>query len=390
MQSVPDGISTFSNWSQAIHSYRIHYAANIVRVVRSTTAAIPTPATTAPIERPATPLAGSSRNPISVSSASPKKKATAASALPKRKYYSNKGTSRTRVNKALKRPSPIPSTPSKSPPRQRRWHSSPQAVSPEPIEISSDSDESLNDEAPAIVCGRVGTPSVLTGHSAVDSALDSGDDLPAPRFMFRTLASASPDDMYDSDSPAEATPSNVVTLAPSVQHPPNAVGASLDDMYDSDSPAEAAPSVHLPTGIIVGASPDDMYDSDSPAEAAPSVHLPTGNIVGASPDDMYDSDSHPEDTGAVTIPPSTPNRATRGRFNRATPGPSTPVGLQITRGRRHRQSLTPTWPQTPLGYPTVSGSTHSANNSPSPFAHLSQAELDSLLEEKLPSMTPRS
>ena len=262
---------------------------------------------------------------------------------------------------------------------------------------------------------------------ALHSSLDSGDDLPAPQFMFRTLAATSPDDMYDSDSPADAAPSirppsgNIVgaspddmydsdspaDAAPSVRPPSgNVVGASPDDMYDSDSPADAAPSVRPPSGNVVGASPDDMYDSDSPADAAPSVRPPSGNVVGASPDDMYDSDSPAEDR-AATPSPFTSNQATCGRVNRAIRRLSTPVGSPMTRAhfttnsgiqnltRRHRQLLTPTRSQTPVGYLTsgpIGRRTQSVNNSPSPFAHLSQAELDSLIEEHIgmPSKTPHS
>ena len=49
----------------AARYYRIHYSGNTVRVVNRTPA---------PIQTPATPPTGSSRNPIEVSSASPKKK----------------------------------------------------------------------------------------------------------------------------------------------------------------------------------------------------------------------------------------------------------------------------------------------------------------------------
>ena len=337
--------------------------------------------TTAPVRRPGTPpVVGSSRNPIKVSSASPKK------------IYSRKNaTGRTRINKSLKRPSPIKSTPSISPPRQRRRRHSPQqsgipsidtpasgatmapAANSEVIEISSDSELS-NSEAAAVVHRWRGASSALTDYPTICTPSESGDDLPAPAFMFRNIG-ASPDDMYDSDSPAEGT---ARTLVPTVRDIINAA-ASPDDMYDSDSPAQRTPSTaralvpsiqHITN---VAASPDDMYDSDSPAERTPSM--------------------------ARTLAPSV-QRLTNA-------GPSNPAGLPLAHTplttnssvrvstRRRQQLVAPTPYQTPRGYtrPGLGNAADFASpfaqmgalgrtvTSVSPFAHLSQAELDSLIED---------
>ena len=207
------------------------------------------PRTTAPIQmlsgpatsaRPATPT-GSSRNPIEVSSVSPKKKRKAIKvnyAPVKKGRVGKTASARTRINKSLKQPSPTPSSP--SPPRQRRQRHLPQqsgsppatngipigntaitsAASSEPIEISSDSDLS-NSEVPVVTRGRGGgLPSVLTPVPMDDASSESEAELPAPAFMFRTLAGASPDDMYDLDSPSEAIPLIAVTLPPALQLSP--------------------------------------------------------------------------------------------------------------------------------------------------------------------------
>lgn len=366
--------------------------------------------TPAPIQTPATPPTGSSRNPIEVSSASPKKKRNrievgsvspkkkrdrikARPASPKKKPADEKISARTRINKSLKRPSPIASTPSASPPRQRRRHHSPQqsgfpsatyempasnaaiapAVNSEPIEISSDSNSSdsnsSNGEVLAPVCGRRGAPSILTAYPRFDASSESEDELPAPAFMFRTLAGASPDDMYDSDSPSEATPLIAVTLAPALQRSPYV-------------PASGS----IPR-TLAGASPDDMYDLDSPSEATPiaATLAPAAQHSSRSidaPDEARDTLVHFDPT-----PLSSQGMQAMTPPNRAIDRHLTPARFPLTQSITHRRFLTPTLLQSPLGY-TTPRAVGSAINSPnySPFAHLSQAELDSLLEDQLDSL----
>jgi len=397
VQSTPDDASTFSSWSLAARHYRIHYAANMVVVVPRTTAPIQMPSGPATSARPATPT-GSSRNPIEVSSVSPKKKRKAIKvnyAPVKKGRVGKTASARTRINKSLKRPSPTPSSP--SPPRQRRRRHLPQqsgsppatngipigntaitsAASSEPIEISSDSDLS-NSEVPVVTRGRGGgLPSVLTPVPMDDASSESEAELPAPAFMFRTLAGASPDDMYDSDSPSEAIPLIAVTLPPALQLSPYVPASGL-------------------VRTLAGASPDDMYDSDSSSAATPSIAVALVAAVNHSPGSIETADEDEERNAVDTVvgvdptPLSTQGmQATTSPPNRGTRRDLTPAGFPLTQSTAHRQFLTPTLPRTPRGYTTpgaISRSINSPNNSPSPFAHLSQAELDSLLMDQLDSL----
>jgi len=409
-------MSTFSSWTLAARHYQTHYAGNTVCVVSSTTVPIRMPRRPITPPRPVTPPAGSNRNPIEVSSASPKKKRLA----PKKKHITTKvipapskknhvtkiSSARTRIKRSLKRPSPIPSTPSASPPRQRRRHHSPQrsgspsathgvpaneatarTVNSEIIEISSES-ESSNGEAPAVVRGRSGFLSVVTPFPTVDVWSESEDELPTPAFMFRTLAGASPSDMYDSDSPSEATPVIAATPAAILQRSPHVLtpgplprilpGASPDDMYDSDSPSEAAPSISMTLAAAVQ-HPSGFIDDDSDG----------GNVVDA----LADFDSTPLSTQGTPAGTSLPNRVTHRNLtptpNRVTHRNLTPTGFPLTQPFTHRRFLTPTLSQTLLRNASpgsVGGAVNSPNDSPSPFAHLSQAELDTLLEDQLDSL----
>ena len=247
------------------------------------------------------------------------------------------------------------------------------AANSKPIEISSDLDSS-NSEIPAVICGRRGAPSIIAAFPTVDALSESEEELPAPAFIFCILAGASPDDMYDSDSLSEGTPLIAATLARTPQHSPFV-------------PAASGPIAR----IQAGASPDDMYDSDSHSEATPSISMTltaavqnsSGSVDTAEEgeegriDTLVDFDRTPLSTQGM--PAATPP-------NRAMHRHLTPAGFPLTQSITNRRFLTPTL-RTPLRY-TTPGTNHSAVDSPdySPFAHLSQAELDSLLENQLDSL----
>ena len=131
-----------------------------------------------------------------------------------------------------------------------------------------------------------------------------------------------------------------------------------------------------------------MYDSDSPSEATPiaATLAPAAQHSSRSidaPDEAQDTLVHfdpmplsSQGMQAMTPPP-----------NQAIDRHLTPARFPLTQSITHCQFLTPTLLQSPLGY-TTPRAVGSAINSPnySPFAHLSQAELDSLLEDQLDSL----
>ena len=147
---------------------------------------------------------------------------------------------------------------------------------------------------------------------------------------------------------------------------------------------------------LAGTSPDDMYDSDSSSAATPSIAVALVAAVNHSPGSIETADEDEERNAVDTVvgvdptPLSTQGmQATTSPPNRGTRRDLTPAGFPLTQSTAHRQFLTPTLPRTPRGYTTpgaISRSINSPNNSPSPFAHLSQAELDSLLMDQLDSL----